>query len=118
MNVGAVGALRNVKNAVSVARHVLERTEHSLLVGSQATKFAVQMGFSFESLSTRTSKNIWKKWKTEDNCQPNFWMVRVRGLCLSFFLLRTVTRSPPPNHSLKIYGHSTLGTLPLSETQL
>ena len=35
MKVGAVGALRGVKNAVGVARAVLERTRHSLLVGDQ-----------------------------------------------------------------------------------
>jgi len=48
MKVGAVGALRGVKNAIGVARAVLERTRHSLLVGDQATDFAVQMGFKVE----------------------------------------------------------------------
>ena len=48
MKVGAVGALRGVKNAIGVARAVLERTRHSLLVGDQATDFAVQMGFRVE----------------------------------------------------------------------
>lgn len=72
MNVGAVGALRNVKNAVSVARRILDYTEHSFLVGSQATEFAVAMGFKEESLSTPHSKSMWKTWKTK-NCQPNFW---------------------------------------------
>lgn len=33
MNVGAVGCLRRIKNAISVARYVLERTHHTLLVG-------------------------------------------------------------------------------------
>lgn len=74
MNVGAVGALRNVKNAVSVARRVLDYTEHSFLVGSQATEFAVAMGFKKESLSTPDSKSMWKTWKMK-NCQPNFWTV-------------------------------------------
>lgn len=74
MNVGAVGALRNIKQAVSVARHVLDHTGHSFLVGSQATDFAVQMGFTKQSLSNKKSKQMWKDWKAK-KCQPNFWMV-------------------------------------------
>ena len=42
---GAVGCLRRVKPAMRVARRVLERTSHSLLVGEKATRFALQMGF-------------------------------------------------------------------------
>lgn len=74
MNVGAVGALRRVKSAISVARHVLEHTEHSFLVGELATQFALQMGFKEEPLTTADSKRMWMKWHNEDNCQPNFWM--------------------------------------------
>jgi N4-(beta-N-acetylglucosaminyl)-L-asparaginase len=74
MNVGAIGGLRHIKRAISVARHVLENTEHSLIVGDLATEFAIKMGFTNESLQTRKSLNIWQKWKS-NNCQPNFWMV-------------------------------------------
>ncbi|CAH0397340.1 unnamed protein product [Chilo suppressalis] len=74
MNVGAVGALRKIKNAISVARCVLEHTKHSILVGELATDFAVEMGFIEENLSTIESKNMWKKWYNRDSCQPNFWM--------------------------------------------
>lgn len=37
MSVGAVGALRRVQHAISVARKVMEHTYHTLLVGEQAT---------------------------------------------------------------------------------
>lgn len=37
MNVGAVGSMRNIKNAIGVARRVLENTQHTFLVGSGAT---------------------------------------------------------------------------------
>lgn len=74
MDMGAVASLRNVKSAISVAKHVLQNTKHSLLVGSSATDFAVQMGFEHESLSTNYSTNLWKTWQT-DHCQPNFWKV-------------------------------------------
>lgn len=74
MNVGAVAAMRDIKQASAVARHVLENTEHTLLVGDRATDFAVMMGFKKESLTTPHSKEMWEKWK-ENECQPNFWIV-------------------------------------------
>lgn len=73
MNIGAVSDLRNIRNAISVARKVLDHTSHTMLAGNQATKFAVQMGFEKQSLSTNNSIGIWQKWK-RNNCQPNFWM--------------------------------------------
>ncbi|XP_034946022.1 N(4)-(Beta-N-acetylglucosaminyl)-L-asparaginase-like [Chelonus insularis] len=72
MDVGAVGGLRNIKSAISVARKVLENTKHTLLTGSLATKFAIDMGFKSESLTTNVSLNMWQSWK-QQNCQPNFW---------------------------------------------
>ncbi|XP_049865554.1 N(4)-(Beta-N-acetylglucosaminyl)-L-asparaginase-like [Pectinophora gossypiella] len=74
MNVGAVAALRRIKSAISVARHVLEHTTHSILVGDQATDFAKQMGFHEETLTTAESKKLWMKWHNENHCQPNFWV--------------------------------------------
>jgi len=64
MNVGSVGCLRRVKNAIKVARFVLEKTDHTMLVGELATKFALQMGFKEESLSTDQSIEviIFKNW--------------------------------------------------------
>lgn len=78
MDVGAVAALRNVKSAVAVARAVMERTEHTLLVGSQASQFAFQMGFAKESLTTNHSTELYQDWRMKD-CQPNFWMVSKPG---------------------------------------
>jgi N4-(beta-N-acetylglucosaminyl)-L-asparaginase len=72
MNIGAVASLRNIKDAIAVARHVLENTQHTLIVGEQATDFAVQMGFKKETLSTAKSKSIYNDWKSR-HCQPNFW---------------------------------------------
>uniref|UniRef100_A0A1B6KE62 N(4)-(beta-N-acetylglucosaminyl)-L-asparaginase n=1 Tax=Graphocephala atropunctata TaxID=36148 RepID=A0A1B6KE62_9HEMI len=73
MNVGAVGALRGVKSAISVARRVLEHTQHSILVGELATQFALQMGFQVENLTTPQSREMWQSWRT-NSCQPNYWM--------------------------------------------
>lgn len=70
--VGAVGALRRVKNAISVARMVMEHTDHTLLAGEQATEFALQMGFKEENLTTKQSLETHKKW-IDESCQPNKW---------------------------------------------
>ncbi|XP_018562972.1 N(4)-(Beta-N-acetylglucosaminyl)-L-asparaginase [Anoplophora glabripennis] len=72
MDMGAVGGLRSVKNAIAVARYVLEHSEHSFLVGNLASAFAEKFGFPNESLQTNFSLNLWEEWKA-NNCQPNFW---------------------------------------------
>ncbi|XP_023393919.1 N(4)-(beta-N-acetylglucosaminyl)-L-asparaginase isoform X3 [Pteropus vampyrus] len=72
MNVGAVGDLRRIKNAIGVARKVLEHTTHTLLAGESATKFAESMGFVNEDLSTNTSQALHSDWLAR-NCQPNYW---------------------------------------------
>lgn len=69
---GAVGDLRRVKQAISVARKVMEHSTHTLLVGEQATKFALSMGFQEVSLTTNHSKQMWIDWR-EAHCQPNYW---------------------------------------------
>ena len=60
---GAVAGLQNIKTPSSVARLVMERTDHILLVGAGAKKFALQMGFSEENLLTEASRLAWLKWK-------------------------------------------------------
>ncbi|XP_061582167.1 N(4)-(beta-N-acetylglucosaminyl)-L-asparaginase isoform X2 [Cololabis saira] len=71
MEVGAVADLRRVKNAIAVARAVMEHTEHTLLVGESASVFAENMGFVAEDLTTNTSLNIFSQW-LRGNCQPNY----------------------------------------------
>ncbi|XP_034479865.1 putative N(4)-(beta-N-acetylglucosaminyl)-L-asparaginase GA14866 [Drosophila innubila] len=72
MNVGAVAGLQGIRDAIRVARHVLEHTSHTLLVGNAASQFAMAMGFPQESMITPESKKMWEHWKA-GNCQPNFW---------------------------------------------
>jgi len=60
---GAVASLRNIKNPSKVARLVMERTRHVLLVGEGALKFALAQGFKEENLLTEESRQAWLKWK-------------------------------------------------------
>jgi N4-(beta-N-acetylglucosaminyl)-L-asparaginase len=71
---GAVASIRNIKNPSLVARKVMERSDHVLLVGEGALRFARAHGFKEENLLTQESREIWLKWKeklsTDDDWLP------------------------------------------------
>lgn len=69
---GAVAAIRNIKNPSKVARLVMERTDHVLLVGEGALKFAKAHGFQEENLLTDEAREIWLKWKENLSNQDNW----------------------------------------------
>src|ERR1035438_1750901 len=60
---GAVGALRNIKTPSKVARIVMGQTDHMMLVGEGALRFAKDMGFQEENLLTEESRIQWLTWK-------------------------------------------------------
>jgi N4-(beta-N-acetylglucosaminyl)-L-asparaginase len=62
-NAGAVGALEGIKNPSRVARLVMERSDHVLLVGNGAQQFAKAHGFKVEDLLTEKARRIWLYWK-------------------------------------------------------
>lgn len=70
---GAVAALRNIKTPSQVARLVMQRTDHVLLVGDGALKFARAHGFKEEDLLTEKSRQIWLKWK-ESHSDHDDWL--------------------------------------------
>ena len=60
---GAVGALRNIRTPSRVAKAVMEETDHMMLVGDGALRFAKAMGFKEEDLLTEESRIAWMAWK-------------------------------------------------------
>lgn len=62
-NAGAVAALKYIKNPVSVARLVMERSDHVMLVGEGALRFALAHGFKKEDLLTEEARKRWLHWK-------------------------------------------------------
>src|SRR5438067_4012468 len=60
---GAVAGLENVRHAAALARRVMDKTPHVLLVGEGARLFAVGQGFPLEALSTPESLAEWQKRK-------------------------------------------------------
>ncbi len=61
---GGVACLEGVRTPSLVARSVLESTDHHLLVGQDAQRFARQMGFPIEpDLNTPQSRKLWLEWR-------------------------------------------------------
>jgi N4-(beta-N-acetylglucosaminyl)-L-asparaginase len=60
---GGIAGLRNVRHAAQVARLVMQYTDHALLVGEGALRFAKAHGFREEDLLTEKSRKIWLYWK-------------------------------------------------------
>jgi isoaspartyl peptidase/L-asparaginase-like protein (Ntn-hydrolase superfamily) len=67
---GAVAALENVRHPSAVARRVMEKTPHVLLVGEGARFFAVQQGFPLENLTTPQSAAEWEKRRPKTAAAP------------------------------------------------
>jgi N4-(beta-N-acetylglucosaminyl)-L-asparaginase len=83
---GAVAGMEHIAHPISVARAVMEKTPHVLLVGDGATQFAVEQGFTYEkTLLTPESEVAWREW------------------------LKTAHYSPVANSEVGTYGKGTLG---------
>jgi N4-(beta-N-acetylglucosaminyl)-L-asparaginase len=69
---GAVAGVREIKNVAAVARLVMERTNHLLLVAEGAQQFAVAQGFTRENLLTERSRKTWLLWKETMSSQDSW----------------------------------------------
>lgn len=61
LNCGGVAGVENVRHVAALAKRVMDRTPHLLLVGEGARLFAVQQGFPLETLLTPESVALWHK---------------------------------------------------------
>jgi isoaspartyl peptidase/L-asparaginase-like protein (Ntn-hydrolase superfamily) len=69
-NIGSVAFLEHIVHPVSVARKVMEKTPHVMLVGEGALQFALANGFKKEKLLTKESEQAWKEWLKEKKYKP------------------------------------------------
>ncbi len=68
---GSVAFLEGIKNPIKVARAVMEKTPHVMLVGAGAQQFAVQQGFPIEKeeLSPHAAE-AYEKWLEKSEYKP------------------------------------------------
>jgi N4-(beta-N-acetylglucosaminyl)-L-asparaginase len=69
-NCGSVAFLEHIVHPVSVARKVMEKTPHVMLVGAGALQFALANGFKKEKLLTKESEKVWKEWLKKAEYKP------------------------------------------------
>jgi N4-(beta-N-acetylglucosaminyl)-L-asparaginase len=69
-NCGSVAFVQGFKHPVSIARAVMEKTPHVMLVGKGAEQFALTQGFKKENLLTKESERAWKEWLKKSEYKP------------------------------------------------
>jgi N4-(beta-N-acetylglucosaminyl)-L-asparaginase len=69
---GAVACLEGIATPSLVARAVMDHTDHILLVGGDAQRFAIQLGFQTQNLLTEKSRQMWLRWKAGQNPGDNW----------------------------------------------
>lgn len=69
-NIGSVACLEHIKHPIAVARAVMEKTPHVMLVGKGALQFALSQGFKKENLLVEDSEKEWKEWLKTSKYNP------------------------------------------------
>jgi N4-(beta-N-acetylglucosaminyl)-L-asparaginase len=64
---GSVASVRRIKNVAKLAKAVMERTNHTMIVGDGARRFAIAEGFEELNLLTEHSRKIWLAWKASSS---------------------------------------------------
>src|SRR5712672_894531 len=83
---GSVASVRRIKNVSRLAKTVMERTNHVMIVGDGARRFAVDEGFEEMNLLTEHSRKLCLAWKasTSFNWRPGIdspeWKEKVDSL--------------------------------------
>jgi N4-(beta-N-acetylglucosaminyl)-L-asparaginase len=96
-DMGAVGYLRRIPNAISTARRVMEYSTQSMLCGDGAAAFANMTGYQQQSLTTQGSQYQFGNW-TLNNCQPNYYQhwADVNTTCGPYTPIPTPSYTPVP----------------------
>ncbi|HAV61536.1 MAG TPA: glycosylasparaginase [Verrucomicrobiales bacterium] len=62
---GSVAGLEGIEHPIAVARRVMEKTRHVMLVGAGARQFALDEGFPETDLNTEAAQAKWREWKAK-----------------------------------------------------
>jgi N4-(beta-N-acetylglucosaminyl)-L-asparaginase len=107
-NCGSVAALEHVVHAISVARAVMEKTPHVMLVGEGALQFALANGFPKENLLTPESEKAWKEWLKKSEYKPQMNIENK-----TYNSNDTTTAFNPLRLPGNVYNHDTIGMVAL-----
>ena len=69
-NCGSVAFLEKIKNPISVARAVMEKTPHVMLVGTGAQQFALSQGFTLDDYTNPESVKAYQEWLKKSEYKP------------------------------------------------
>lgn len=79
-NCGSVAFLERIKHPISVARRVMEKTPHAMLVGSGAQQFAVSEGFPLEEDKlSNDAKKAYQEWLKKSEYKPQINIENTKG---------------------------------------
>ena len=87
---GSVAALEDIATASLVAKAVMDYTDHIMLVGPGARRFAIEMGFTPQNLLTEKSRQMWLRWRANLNA-GDAWLDHSDDVRRA----RTATPAPP-----------------------
>jgi len=69
---GSVASLEDIATPSLVAKAVMDYTDHIMLVGAGARRFAIEMGFTPQNLMTEKSRQYYLRWKANLNPDDNW----------------------------------------------
>lgn len=101
-NCGSVAALEHIIHPISVARMVMEKTPHVMLVGDGALQFALENGFEKVNLLTPESEKAWREWLKTAKYEP---VMNIEN--------RQYEKAAPKKLPGNQYNHDTIGMLAL-----
>ncbi|MBU0495225.1 MAG: N(4)-(beta-N-acetylglucosaminyl)-L-asparaginase [Chloroflexi bacterium] len=106
---GAVGAMQGYKHPISVARQIMDRLPHVLLVGAGAERFAAEMGQARCDLLTPEARSVWANRLLQDIPQAGPDLSRLDALP---DLWRWVALTTDPERADQVsYFESLMGTV-------
>lgn len=104
-NCGSVAALEHIVHPISVARLVMEKTPHVMLVGEGALQFALENGFKKENLLTPEAEKAWKEWLEKSEYKP------IINMETKSYDSNGATAYNPLMLPGNVYNHDTIGML-------
>src|SRR5688572_19363704 len=69
---GAVGCLEGIATPSLVAKAIMDYTDHIMMVGDDAKRFALEMGFKEQELLTESTRQLWLRWRARHNPNDNW----------------------------------------------